>query len=172
MCAFLCCIVDSFLNSATIMTRYIFIHSSRVFLQETAAALFLLCCCCGEPTSVADIGAGVIYPPLLPTTDAEGSANETTTKKPLFVGLIQSYDPSLEDEQLNSVGTIVGAEIALDHINSDASTTTSSTHRLFVYPASLHLGYFKRTALAPWPLLKPDKLTPLAIICGELALIR
>lgn len=39
-------------------------------------------------------------------------------KIPLYVGLIQSYDPEI-DKQLNGVGTVVGTEIALDHINAD-----------------------------------------------------
>ena len=39
-------------------------------------------------------------------------------KTPLFVGLIQSYDPDI-DKQLKGVGTVVGTEIALDHINAD-----------------------------------------------------
>ena len=87
---------------------------------------------------------------------------ETTTKKPLFVGLIQSYDPSLSDEQLNSVGTIVGAEIALDHINSDPSMLPGySLHYYFIHSQVICLsGQLAPglTALVPWPLLKPDKL--------------
>lgn len=45
--------------------------------------------------------------------------NNENRKTPLYVGLIQSYDPS--DKQLNAVGTVVGTEVALDHINADES---------------------------------------------------
>ena len=45
--------------------------------------------------------------------------NSEDGKVPLYVGLIQSYDPSRPDAQLDSIGTIVGTEIALDHINAD-----------------------------------------------------
>ena len=48
-----------------------------------------------------------------------GSGDEEVTE--LFVGLIQSYDPNARDEQLDAVGTVVGTEIALDHINANQS---------------------------------------------------
>ena len=60
--------------------------------------------------------ANLIYPPL---PDQSGSGLKEYT--PLYVGLIESYDPSLPDDQLSAVGTVVGAEIAMDHINADTA---------------------------------------------------
>ena len=65
-----------------------------------------------------------IYPELpQPGSDAGsgGNGSDTDNRTSLYFGLIQSYDPSDPDEQLGSVGTIVGTEIALDHINADDS---------------------------------------------------
>ena len=84
--------------------------------------ILLLYVCCAEgltiPARADDHAAraddhGVIYPPL--------SAAHDSRTLPLYVGLIQSYDVTLEDELLESVGTVVGTQIALDHINSDPS---------------------------------------------------
>ena len=58
-----------------------------------------------------------IYP--APDDVASGSGSEDVTA--LYVGLIQSYDPTARDEQLGAVGTVVGTEIALDHINANES---------------------------------------------------
>jgi len=56
---------------------------------------------------------------IYPVVDYESQSEDG--KVPLYVGLIQSYDPSSPDAQLDSTGTIVGTEIALDHINADES---------------------------------------------------
>ena len=40
---------------------------------------------------------------------------------PLYIGLIQSYDPKMKDAQLDTIGLVVGTEIALDHINANES---------------------------------------------------
>ena len=56
---------------------------------------------------LCSIASAAIYP-----EEVEGN------KTRLIVGLIQSYDPDI-DKQLNSAGTVVGTEIALDHINAD-----------------------------------------------------
>ena len=40
---------------------------------------------------------------------------------PLYIGLIQSYDPSMQDAQIDTIGLVVGTEIALDHINANES---------------------------------------------------
>ena len=56
-------------------------------------------------------GTGVVYPPE--------DVADTRTK--LVVGLVQSYDPSARDERLGAIGTVVGTELALDHINADDS---------------------------------------------------
>ena len=75
----------------------------------------LLCCCHGLAAEASpSSGGGVIYPPL--TEDIDGMA-----ETPLFVGLIESYDPAHPDQLLRSVGTIVGTEMALDHINANPS---------------------------------------------------
>ena len=88
----------------------------RVRLIVLLRALELLLCWCNGPAAEASpsSGNGVIYPPL--TEDSDGTA-----ETPLFVGLIESYDPAHPDRLLKSVGTIIGTEIALDHINADPS---------------------------------------------------
>ena len=58
---------------------------------------------------------------IYPVVDYESQSQSEDGKVPLYVGLIQSYDPSSPDAQLDSTGTIVGTEIALDHINEDES---------------------------------------------------
>ena len=69
----------------------------------------LIICC--TPVSAS---SHFVYPPL-PAVQQE---DETKSDTPLYVGLVESYDASLPDEQLGAVGTVVGAEIALDHINA------------------------------------------------------
>ena len=85
----------------------------RVRLIVLLWRLELLLCWYNGPAAEASpsSGSGVIYPPL--TEDSDGTA-----ETPLFVGLIESYDPAHPDQQLKSV---VGTEIALDHINADPS---------------------------------------------------
>ena len=70
--------------------------------------LLLLLICCAPSSATRGI-----YPPVPEPLDEAAPL-------PLYVGLIESYDASLPDDQLGAVGTVVGAEIALDHINADA----------------------------------------------------
>ena len=81
------------------------------------------------PLCVCALAALAALPPFCLTSElniyperdgvSAGSGDEDVT--PLYVGLIQSYDPTARDEQLGSVGTVVGTEIALDHINANES---------------------------------------------------
>ena len=107
-------ILLKFTQSAALMS--VFGYLLRVRLIVLLWGLELLLCCCNGPAAEASpsSGSGVIYPPL--TEDSDGTA-----ETPLFVGVIESYDPAHPDQQLRSVGTIVGTEIALDHINANPS---------------------------------------------------
>ena len=80
--------------------------SLRHTLQHNTLLCFLLLSRCFPATA-----EGSIYPPREDAT--------ATELEPLYVGLIESYDPAEADPQLGAVGTVVGAEIALDHINAD-----------------------------------------------------
>jgi gamma-aminobutyric acid type B receptor len=83
-----------------------------------ALATVLLLCSGGEGVSPT----GEIYPPV-----------EEGPEIPLYVGLIESYDASKEDEQLGAVGTVVGAEIALNHINAASNMLPGySLHHNFI----------------------------------------
>ena len=63
------------------------------------------------------LSEAAIYPALDDVASGSGDSDE----KSLYVGLIESYDPNARDEQLGAVGTVVGTEIALDHINANES---------------------------------------------------
>ena len=82
---------------------------SLCFLVAIVQLNSLIICC--TPVSAS---SHFVYPPL-PEVQQE---DETESDTPLYVGLVESYDASLPDEQLGAVGTVVGAEIALDHINA------------------------------------------------------
>ena len=56
---------------------------------------------------------------IYPEEDDGGSGSGDERVTSLYVGLVQSYDPTARDKQLGAVGTVVGTEIALDHINAD-----------------------------------------------------
>lgn len=62
--------------------------------------------------------ATVTVPLLCSIVSAAIYPKKVEGKTQLTFGLIQSYDPDI-DKQLNGVGTVVGTEIALDHINAD-----------------------------------------------------
>ena len=75
---------------------------------------FYDCCYCSRLSSRALLRRGSSFGFVYPDP-----ANATETRTSLYVGLIQSYDPTKLDDQLDSVGTVVGAELAVQHINAN-----------------------------------------------------
>lgn len=118
-------VVGEYLNGK----RTNILNSELMQLWKMLTYFLLLCSMCG--LTIAYGNKGVIYPPTAETTDI-----------PLYVGLVQSYDPSLPDEVLDSVGTVVGTEIALDHINADATMLPGySLHYNFINsPVCISIG--------------------------------
>ena len=85
--------------------------------------LLPLCVLCIAATFRCSTSTGDIYPALRDddATDPITSGRGSDSRKSLIVGLIQSYDPAAPDKQLGAIGTVVGTEVALNHINADAT---------------------------------------------------